>query len=154
MLNADQVNHIIESALSTIETRIPMSKQLAIGNPEAVKTSGAYGSVILGALFTGSAEGKLTVTMEWGTGFQVAEALAGVKIEGYNETAQQALEKLFQEILQTVANRFAEVGMQLDIRVLPTLVDTSVLLGEDGRPGAIKIPILMDSGAMNLFLAF
>ena len=153
MLNADQVNTILEATLTTMEIRASMSP-LSIGTPEAVRTPGAYGSVILGALFNGGIEGKLTVTMEWGAGFALAEAIVGSKIEGYSEVTQQALERLFQEILQTAANKLAETGHELDIRVLPTLVDTSVLLGEEGRTGALKFPIQAEVGVINLYLAF
>ncbi len=154
MLNLEQVNQIISAGLTTLETRTAPGKELEIGTPEVIKTSGAYGSVILCALFTGGVEGRLTWTMEWGTGFAIAEILSGKKVDGFNEQTQQALEGLFHDFLQGVANGFSEKGTQLDIRVLPTLVDTSVLLSEDGNPGAIKIPFNLEGGAVvNLFLS-
>ena len=153
MLTLDQVNRMVFAALTTLETKVAVGKEIGIGTPEVIKTSGAYGSVILCALFTGGIEGRLTWTMEWGTGFAIAEALSGQKVDGFNEVTQQALEGLFHQFLQGAANGFSETGVQLDIRVLPTLVDTSVLLSEDGNPGAIKIPFNLDSGAVNLFLA-
>ncbi len=153
-LNLEQVNQIISAGLGTFETKISPGKELSIGSPEVIKTSGAYGSVILCALFTGGVEGRLTWTMEWGAGFAIAEVLSGKKVDGFNEQTQQALEGLFHDFLQGVANGFSEKGTQLDIRVLPTLVDTSVLLSEDGNPGAIKIPFNLEGGSVvNLFLS-
>ncbi len=153
MLNLDQVNQIINAALVTLETRVAVGKELSISNPEVIKTSGAYGSVILCALFTGGVEGRLTWTLDWGTSFAISEAISGQKADGFNEVTQQALEGLFHEFLQGVANALSESGLQLDIRVLPTLVDTSVLLSEDGNPGAIKIPLNMDGGNITLYLS-
>jgi CheY-specific phosphatase CheX len=153
MLNAVEVNTIVESTLAAIEC-VPKMPQLSIGPPEAMPQPGAYGSLILGALFTGGLEGKLTMTLEWVTVFALAEALTNTRIEGFNEEAQQALESLFQAAVQGMADRFAELGVELDIRVMPTLVDTSVLLGEEGQRGSVKVPILLESGTINLFLAF
>ena len=153
MLNLEQMNQIIGAALVTLETKLAPGKEFSIANPEVIKTSGAYGSVILCALFTGGVEGRLTWTMDWGTGFAIAEILSGKKVDGFNEVTQQALEGLFHEFLQSVANSLSESGLQLDIRVLPTLVDTSVLLSEDGNPGAIKIPINIENGSIILFLS-
>lgn len=154
MLNADQVNVILDAMFTTFDARVPNLTSLQVTQPEPVNSTGAYGSVILGALFTGGLEGKLTLAFDWAMAFQIAEAISGTKIEGFSDVAQQALIGMFQEAVQIMADRFAGAGVMLDIRILPTLVDTSVLLSEGGDGGAIRLPLQADQGAMNLYLSF
>jgi hypothetical protein len=53
-----------------------------------------------------------------------------------------------------IAGSFADAGRGLEIYPLPTLVDTSVLLSEDGESGALRLPISGHGGSMSLYLAF
>ena len=154
MLNAPQVNTILGELLSTLETRVTTLLPLAVTAPEVTRTPGVYGSVILGALFTGELDGKLTLTLEWVTAFMIAEEVTRTKIEGFTPEVQAAVETVFYEAAQGIASGLLAAGLQVEIRPLPTLVDTDVLLAEEGKPGAIKIPILHDAGVLNLFLSF
>jgi len=152
MRNAEQINSVLDSLYETFEPLLGTA--LYIGPLEGVKTSGTYGSIILSALFTGSFEGKLTLTLEWVSGFQLAEAVINAKIERYNEEVQKGLETVFSTAMSNTQARLTALAGPVSIRVLPTLVDTNALLGEAGEIGAVKVPIHSDSGVMNLYFAF
>lgn len=154
MLNAPQVNTILGELLNALETQVATLRPLAISSPEVTRTPGVYGSVILGALFTGEIEGKLTLTLEWVTAFMIAEEVTRTKVEGFTPEVKEAVETVFLEAAQGIATGLLNAGMQVEIRPLPTLVDTDVLLGEEGKSNAIKIPITHDAGVLNLFLSF
>ena len=154
MLNAQEVNTILDSLLNTLEERVPTLRTLSIGNPELMKSAGTHGSIVLGALFTGSLDGKVTLVLEWTTGFQIAEEAGGLKVDSFSEEAQRAIESVFYEAAQKMASGFMEQGAGVEIFPLPTLLDTSVLLGEEGETGALRLPINAPSGNMNLYLAF
>jgi len=153
MLNANEVNSLLEAFFAVVETKVPALGPLSVSEPTAITTSGAYGSVILGALFTGDLEGKLTLTLDWETAYLIAEALTQTRSEGFGAESQRALEGLFQETLNDMGQRLLAVGRNTQARALPLLMDADVLLSEDGRPSAIRLALTHESDRLNLYLA-
>lgn len=153
MLNAQEVNTLLESFYAVLENKVPSLGPLSVTEPAGVPTSGAYGSVILGALFTGDLEGKLTVTFDWETVYLIAEVLLQARSEGFGEESQRALENLFQETLNEVTERLRAEGRNVIARALPLLMDADVLLSEDGRPGAIRLTLTHETDRIQLYLA-
>lgn len=154
MLNADQVNLLLESLFTAFETRVPALAPLSVGKPAPVTTTGAYGSVILGALFKGDIEGKLTLTLEWETAFLVAEVVLNARSEGFNADAQKAVETVFLEAVSLMQDRLTALGHQVQISPLPLVMDMDVLLNEENHPGAIRLPLSHANDQFNLYLAF
>lgn len=154
MLNVQQVNLILEALFKTLEEKVPSIAPLSVGTPEAVKTPGAYGSVVLSALFTGDLDGKLTLTLEWVIAFAIAGEITRQKVENFNTQVQNAVETVFYEGAQGIASGLATQGKTVEIRPLPTLVDTDVLLAEDNKHKPLKLPITAKGGLLNLYLAF
>lgn len=141
--------------MTAFEERSAQLKPLSVDPPEAVSSAGIYGAVVLTALITGDLDGKVTLTMDWTTAFLIAEDVLQAKVEGYNPQVQAAVESVFYDAAERIANHFAGAGLRLEIRPMPTITDTDVLLAEeDGARTAIKLPLTAASGAMNLFLAF
>lgn len=155
MLNAKEVNIILESLIQCLEERAPALKPIAVEAPQGVTSQGTYGSVILGALLTGHLDGKITLTLEWTTALQIVEELTHTKLDTFNEGAQRALEGVFYETAQAIAAGLVAAGREVEIYPLPTLVDTSALLAEEGGVRTVRIGMFTkNAGTINLYLAF
>lgn len=154
MLNAREVNTILEAVLGTIEEKAKAVGKLNVGRPEAVKTAGTYASVVLGALFTGQLQGKMTLTMDWTTAFTIAEEMTQTKVESFNREVQTAVETVFTEAAARMTASFTGRGCKVNIHPIPTLVDSDALLAEEEKASAIRIPLETPAAALNLYLAF
>ncbi len=153
MLNAVEMNTILEGLFDVLEAKIPTLAPLTIGKLAPVMTTGAYGSVILGALFTGDLEGKLTLTLEWETAFLIAEVLLQSKAEGFSKESQEVVEGLFAEALRQVLQKFQSQGLNLEIHPLPLLTDADVLLSEQGNPGALRLSLSHATDEISLYFS-
>jgi CheY-specific phosphatase CheX len=153
LLNADQVNAILESFYQELENRLPAWKPLSLGNPEAL-SGGASGAFILSALFSGEQEGKLTLIYDWDTVFRVAGELLQTPVDTLDEQTQTALWNVFHACLQSIAVRFTEQGLSVNISPLPILSDACALLAEDHHTPVLKLPLQTRGGTLQLYLAF
>ena len=154
MLNADQVNIILDSLIDTFEQNVPTLSGMSVGAPEGVSLRSSYGSVILGALVTGPLEGKVTLIFDWDLAAQVVEGLTHIKQVSFDETAKRAIEGLFQQSLTAMTDELRAQGLDLEASLLPTLTDSSVLFGEEGECGAVRLPLHVPTGGFDLYLSF
>lgn len=154
MLNAEQVNVILDSLIDTFEQKVPTLTGMSVGAPEGVSLRSSYGSVILGALLTGTLEGKLTLIFDWDLASQVVEGLTEVKQDNFDEASKRAIEGLFQQSLSVMTDGLRARGLELEASLLPTLTDSSVLFGEEGESGAVRLPLHAPTGGFDLYLSF
>jgi len=153
MLNAQEVNALLAALFHHLEAQVPALAPLSVAEPAAVRTTGAYGSVIWSALFTGDLEGKATLTLDWETAYLIAEVLLRKKSDGFSAEAQHAVSDFFQAAFHEATKHWKTLGRSVHLHPLPLQMDADVLLSEDGRPGAARFSIHHQADKINLYLA-
>ena len=154
MLDASQVNTILDSVLDTIEAQAPAVAPFSVGTPEGVVLRGAYGSVVLGALVSGDLDGKITIILEWDLVTEIVAGVAHAKIESFESEQRQWLYNLFGQATDQMARKLGTPDRKVTISALPMLVDSSVLFGREGELGAIRLPVSSATGNLDVYLAF
>jgi chemotaxis protein CheY-P-specific phosphatase CheC len=153
LLNANQINSILNVFFDEIESRLPEWNGMSVGEISSV-SSGVHGPFMMSALISGEHEGKITLLLEWDTATKLAGDLLQKPIESFDEESKEIVESLFHETMNGIASTLNTASQNVEYNILPTLSNSTVLLAEDRSIPVVKIPIQTRTGVMQLFLGF
>ena len=115
---------------------------------------GTFGSLVYSVLLIGDIDAKLTILFEWETALKLSAAILKIeKAETFTEDAQFALEEVVKNAGEKVAEIFTQSGNKTESVLLPTLLESNVLLSFHPNAETVKVVIQTLWDPIVLFVA-
>lgn len=153
MLDLIKLNAVTSGVTDTLETQVPSLRPISIGTVEIFNDRDLYAPVALHAIVGGGWNAKLSIAMDWDAAYQCSGQTSQEHPGMLDERSLGALETLFFQCLKEIATQLEKTEIEIQYQVLPKVLDNPLLLRESEDERIIKIPFVLPSGKLDLYLS-
>lgn len=142
MLTASEINFILGALHEAMKAKIPNLKEGSVSSVEATHSPGTFASLALSVLLLGEVDAKLTLVFEWETAIRLANKILNLgKVDSFGEDSQLALEEVIKAAGEKIAACYQAQNRKVEALLLPSLVETNVLLSFHPAADILKVNI-------------